>query len=36
VKAAGIPFLAICTGKYDHIVFEDREALSVIDAVADG
>ena len=25
-KAAGIPFLAVCTGKYDRSAFQDRDA----------
>jgi phosphoglycolate phosphatase len=35
-KAAGIPFLAVCTGKYDRSAFEDSEAIAVIDTLADG
>lgn len=30
-KAAGIPFLAVCTGKYDRSAFHDSEAIAVID-----
>ena len=35
-KAAGIPFLAVCTGKYDRSAFEDSDAIAVIDSLADG
>jgi phosphoglycolate phosphatase len=35
-KSAGIPFLAVCTGKYDRSAFEDSEAIAVIDSLADG
>lgn len=34
-KAAGIPFLAVCTGKYDRSAFEDSDAVAVIDTLAD-
>lgn len=34
-KAACIPFLADCTGKYDRSAFEDSDAVAVIDARAD-
>ena len=35
-KAAGIPFLAVCTGKYDPSAFEDSDAVAVIDTLTDG
>ncbi len=35
-KAAAIPFLAVCTGKYDRSAFQDREAIAVIDTLAEG
>ncbi|MBS7805889.1 HAD family hydrolase [Rhizobiales bacterium TNE-4] len=35
-KAAGIPFLAVCTGKYDRSAFTDSDAVAVIDTLADG
>ena len=35
-KAAGIPFLAVCTGKYERSVFEDSGAVAVINTLADG
>lgn len=35
-KAANIPFLAVCTGKYDRAAFEDSEAIAVIDTLAEG
>ena len=34
-KAAGIPFLAVCTGKYDRSAFTDSDAVAVIDTLAD-
>ena len=34
-KAAGIPFLAVCTGKYDRLSFTDSNAVAVIDTLAD-
>ena len=34
-KAAGIPFLAVCTGKYDPSAFTDSDAVAVIDTLAD-
>ena len=35
-KAAGIPFLAVCTGKYDRSAFTDSDAIAVIDTLAEG
>jgi phosphoglycolate phosphatase-like HAD superfamily hydrolase len=35
-KAAGIPFLAVCTGKYDRTAFQDSEVIAVIDTLAEG
>ena len=35
-KAAGIPFLAVCTGKYDPSAFADSDAVAVIDNLAEG
>jgi phosphoglycolate phosphatase len=35
-KAAGIPFPAVCTGKYDRSAFQDSEAIAVIDTLAEG
>lgn len=35
-KAAGIPFLAVCTGNYDRSAFEDSDPVAVIDTLADG
>jgi phosphoglycolate phosphatase-like HAD superfamily hydrolase len=35
-KAAGIPFFAVCTGKYDRSAFEDSDAIAVIDTLAEG
>ena len=35
-KAAGIPFLAVCTGKYDRSAFEDSDTVAVIDTLAEG
>lgn len=35
-KAAGIPLLAVCTGKYDRLAFTDSDAVGVIDTLADG
>jgi phosphoglycolate phosphatase-like HAD superfamily hydrolase len=35
-KAAGIPFLAVCTGKYDRSAFQDSDAVAVIDTLAEG
>ena len=35
-KAAGIPFLAVCTGKYDRSAFEESDAVAVIDSLVDG
>lgn len=35
-KAAGIPFLAVCTGKYDRLAFKDSEAIAVIDTFTEG
>ena len=35
-KAAGIPFLAVCTGKYDRSAFEDSQAVAVIDTLGEG
>lgn len=35
-KAAGIPFLAVCTGKYDRSAFADSDAIAVIDTLAEG
>ena len=32
-KAAGISFLAVCTGKYDRSAFEDSDAVAVIDTL---
>ena len=32
-KAAGIPFLAVCTGKYDGSAFADSVAIAVIDTL---
>ena len=31
-----IPFLAVCTGKYDRRAFQDSEAIAVIDTLAEG
>jgi len=35
-KAAGMPFLAVCTGKYDRSAFEDSGAVAVIDTLVEG
>lgn len=35
-KAGGIPFLAVCTGKYDRSAFTDSDAVAVIDTLAEG
>lgn len=35
-KEAGIPFLAVCTGKYDRTTFENSDAIGVIDSLAEG
>jgi phosphoglycolate phosphatase len=35
-KAAGIPFLAVCTGKYDRRAFQGSEAIAVIETLAEG
>jgi hypothetical protein len=35
-KTAGIPFLAVCTYKYDRTAFEDRDSVAVIDMLAEG
>ena len=35
-KASGIPFLAVCTGKYDRSAFTDSDTVGVIDTLADG
>ena len=33
-KAAGIPFLAVCTGKYDRSAFQDSDAVAMIGTLA--
>jgi phosphoglycolate phosphatase-like HAD superfamily hydrolase len=35
-KSAGIPSLALRTGKYDRSAFQDSEAIAVIDTLAEG
>lgn len=35
-RAAQIPFLAICTGKYDREAFADSGAVAVVDTLAQG
>ena len=35
-KAAGIPFLPVCTGKYDRSAFKDSDAVAVIETLAEG
>jgi phosphoglycolate phosphatase-like HAD superfamily hydrolase len=35
-KAAYIPFLAVCTGKYDRSALQHSEAIAVIDTLAEG
>jgi phosphoglycolate phosphatase-like HAD superfamily hydrolase len=34
-KAAYIPFLAVCTGKYDRSAFQDSAAATVIDTLTE-
>lgn len=35
-KAAGVRFLAVCTGKYDRWVFANSDTMAVIETLADG
>ena len=34
-KAAGIPFLTVCTGKYDSSAFDDSDAMALIETLAE-
>ena len=36
VKSAGIPFLAVCTGKYDLPAFQNSDAVAVVDTLNEG